>query len=303
MPLLITLLIFISMALFIAVFAYPLVTRSAIKERLARLMPTEEQRPVLITPPKEWQMFLAGLGRKLRMNQDELFKYRDLLIAAGFRKESLYVFLGSKVLLAAALPAAYLFLIALPHGNLADRRTILLAIMCAIGGFMLPTIWLRRRVENRKTEIFHTLPDVLDLLTVSVEAGLNLDAALVKTAENFQHESNALIEEIQTVTLEMRAGKPRAEALKGLAERTMVDDLRSFVTMLVQTEKFGTSLGKTLRTYSDSMRTKRKQVAEEAGAKTAVKMLFPLTFFIFPALMVVILVPAFFRIMSFFNKH
>ena len=173
----------------------------------------------------------------------------------------------------------------------------------AVIGFLLPTFWLRRRVERRKTEIFHMLPDVLDLLTVSVEAGLNLDAALIKTTENIEHKGNPLIEEIQTVILQIRAGTPRAEALKSLASRTMVEDISSFVAMLVQTEKFGTSLGKTLRIYSDSLRMKRKQLAEEAAAKTSIKMLFPLTIFIFPSLLVVMLVPAFFKIIGFLGKH
>ena len=129
------------------------------------------------------------------------------------------------------------------------------------------------------------MPDVLDLLTVCVEAGLSLDAGFIKTVDNFQKKRDPLIQEINTVTLEVRAGKP-VRCLKSLAERTMVDDIKSFVAMLVQTEKFGTSLGKTLRTYSESLRTKRKQLAEERAAKTAIKMLFPLTFFVFPAILV-----------------
>ena len=150
-------------------------------------------------------------------------------------------------------------------------------------------------------EIFHALPDLLDLLTVCVEAGLSLDAALVKATENYDDRKNPLIKEISTVTLEVRAGKARSEALKGLAERTMVEDIKSFVSMLVQTEKFGTSLGKTLRTYSDSLRMKRKQLAEERAAKTAAKMLIPLTFCVFPALLVVMLTPAFFKIYAMFR--
>lgn len=250
-----------------------------------------------------WQVLLSGMGRRLRMKQDELFRYRELLVAAGYRKENLYAFLGSKLLMAMLLPSVYLVLFALPRGKLHDTRSIMVMLCLAVVGFILPSIWLGRRVKGRKTEIFHMLPDVLDLLTVSVEAGLNLDAALIKAAENFQDKGNPLIEEIQLVTLEIRAGKPRTEALKGMATRTMVEDIGSFVAMLVQTEKFGTSLGKTLRIYSESLRMKRRQLAEEAAAKTSIKMLFPLTLFIFPSLLVVMLVPAFFKIIGFLSKH
>ena len=197
-----------------------------------------------------------------------------------------------------ALPAIYLLVYALPTGKLISGTTLMVVFICAAGGYLLPTAWLSRRVERRKTEIFHTMPDVLDLLTVCVEAGLSLDAALVKTVDNFHHHNNPLLWELNRVTLEIRAGKVRTEALKELAQRTMVEDVKSFVAMLVQTEKFGTSLGQTLRTYSESLRTRRRQLAEEQAAKTQVKILFPLVFCIFPSLMVVLLVPAFFRIIT-----
>jgi tight adherence protein C len=121
---------------------------------------------------------------------------------------------------------------------------------------------------------------------------------LIKTAENFQGKKCPLISELNTVILEIRAGRPRIEALKGLAERTGLEDVKALVSMLVQTEKLGTSMGKSLRIYSDSLRTKRKQLAEEEAAKTAVKMLFPLTFCVFPCLLVVLLAPAAFKILK-----
>jgi tight adherence protein C len=228
--------------------------------------------------------------------------YREMITASGFRSDSVYIFLGCKLLLAAVLPAIYLTLFALPQGKITSSISMLMAVACAIGGYILPTFWLRHQADQRKMEIFHTLPDVLDLLTICVEAGLSLNAALIKTTENFEHKNNPLINEINTVTQEIRFGKPRTEALKGLAERTMVNDLKAFVTMLVQTEKFGTSLGRTLRTYSDSLRMKRRQLAEERAAKTAIKMLFPLTIFIFPALLVVMLLPALFKMAAMFSK-
>jgi tight adherence protein C len=296
--------IFASVALLTGAILYPLLSRrDAVRERVAKLIQQEQEQPALVPTRKKWQVLLADMGGKLRMKPADLRTYREMVTAAGFRKESVYIFLGSKLLLATALPAAYLTLFALPQVKMTSSTSILIVVAAAISGYLLPTFWLTRRAENRKTEIFHSLPDVLDLLTVCVEAGLSLDAGLIKTTENFQHKNNPLIKEINTVTLEVRAGKPRSEALKGLAERTMVEDIKSFVSMLVQTEKFGTSLGKTLRTYSDSLRMKRKQLAEERAAKTAVKMLLPLTFCVFPALLVVMLVPAFFKIYAMFNKH
>lgn len=301
---LITVSIFVSVALLIGALLYPLLSRQdAVRDRVARLMPQQSEQAVLVPTRNKWQIFLADMGGKLRVKPTELRAYREMITSSGFRTESVYIFLGSKLLLTAALPATYMFLYALPHGKVVSNNTILVMVACAISGYLLPTFWLSRRAENRKTEIFHALPDVLDLLTVCVEAGLSLDAALIKTAENIQQKDNPLIKEINTVTMEVRAGKARSEALKALAERTMVDDIKSFVSMLVQTEKFGTSLGKTLRTYSDSLRMKRKQLAEERAAKTSVKMLIPLTFCVFPALLVVMLVPAFFKIYAMFDKH
>lgn len=296
-------LVFASVALLSGALLYPLLDRRAIvRQRVEKLINQEKEQPVLVHTRTKWQIFLADMGNKLRTKPADLRTYREMVTAAGFRKESVYIFLGSKLLLAAALPALYLVL-ALPQTKTVGSASLLPVMACAISGYLMPTFWLSRRAENRKTEIFHSLPDVLDLLTVCVEAGLSLDAALIKTAENFQHTGNPLIKEINMVTLEIRAGKARSEALKSLAERTMVDDIKAFVSMLVQTEKFGTSLGKTLRTYSDSLRMKRKQLAEERAAKTAVKMLLPLTFCVFPALLVVMLVPAFFKIYALFGKH
>ena len=295
--------VFISVALLTTGLLYPVLNRRfSVRNRVDRLISPREARHELVPTPPKWQTVLADMGSRLRMKPADLFKYREMVTKGGFKDDNVWVFLGGKLLLAAVLPTAYLVLYTLPRGTLFSSTSLLVAIILAICGFLLPTWWLHRRGENRKTEIFHSLPDVLDLLTVCVEAGVSLDAAMIKTVENFQHRKNPLIEEINRVTLEVRAGRTRSEALKGLVERTMVDDVRSFVAMLLQTEKFGTSLGKTLRTYSDSQRMKRKQYAEEQAAKTATKMLIPLVLFIFPGLMVVILTPAFIKIMVMFEK-
>ena len=301
---LIIMFVFASVALLTGAILYPLMSqRDVVRDRVAKLNQQGKEQPILVPTRNKWQIFLADMGGKLRIKPAELRTYRQMITASGFRTESVYIFLGIKLLLALVLPTTYLILFALPHGKMTSSTSMLAAVAFAISGYLLPTFWLSHVAEKRKTEIFHSLPDVLDLLTVCVEAGLSLDAALIKAIDNFQHKNNPLITEINTVTLEIRAGKARSEALRGLAERTMVEDIKSFVSMLVQTEKFGTSLGKTLRTYSDSLRMKRKQLAEERAAKTAVKMLFPLTFCVFPALLVVMLVPAFFKIYAMFDKH
>jgi tight adherence protein C len=269
---------------------------------MAKLMTHEEEQTSLVPTPTKWQQRLSDLGGRYRLKPAELRIYREMLTASGFRADSVYIFLGCKIFLVMALPAINLLLITLLRVKIAGSALLLVTIAFAILGFLLPTFWLSHRADARKTEIFHSLPDVLDLLTVCVEAGLSLNAALIKTAENFQLKNDPLIQEINVAIQEIRVGKPRSEALKSLGERTAVEDLKAFVAMLIQTEKFGTSLGKTLRTYSDSLRMKRRQLAEERAAKTGIKMLVPLTFCVFPALLVVMLTPAFIRIAGMFSK-
>lgn len=288
--------IFISVALLCAVILYPLLTRrTIIQQRLDSIAPQQMQqqiRTTLIREKTPFQKFLDGLGAKLPNSPREHSRYTQALMAAGFHRESLYIFLGAKIVLAIILPFIFIFFVALPKGLILDFQFLLVEIGLAITGFLIPTYWLQRKVRLRTDEIFHSLPDVLDLLTICVEAGVSIDSALVKTTENPQFIGNPLAEEIKRASREIRAGKLRTEALKDMAERTGVDDLKSFVTMLIQTERFGTSLSLALRVHSDSLRTKRRQIAEEAAAKTTIKMIFPLVLFVFPALLIVILGPA-----------
>ncbi len=295
--------VFVAVALLSALLLYPtLMRKSIVNERLAKLVPEKTENSLLIeTRRSRFKEFLARVGEKMPIAPKEQSKYTKMLVAAGFRKESLLIFLGSKIILACALPAVFILLFALPNGTLLTPKSLLYAVALAIIGFLLPSFWLTRSVENRKTEIFHTLPDILDLMTVCVEAGLGLDAAIIRACESPQFKGNPLAEELKTASMETRAGKPRSEALRDMAERTMVEDIKAFVAMLSQTERFGTSLSLALRVHSDSLRTKRRQIAEEAAAKTAIKILFPLAFFIFPALMVVMVGPAFFKIAAIFK--
>jgi tight adherence protein C len=159
-------------------------------------------------------------------------------------------------------------------------------------GYLFPDMFLTWRVNARQAKIRRGLPDGLDLLVICVESGLGLDQAMMKVAQELKITHHELSEELQLVNLEMRIGKTRIEALRELARRTGLEDIKSLVAMLVQTDRFGTSVAQSLRVFSDDLRTKRRQRAEEMSAKTTVKMVPPLIFFIFPALMVVILGPA-----------
>ncbi len=175
-----------------------------------------------------------------------------------------------------------------------------LALVMAGMGYTLPGLWLARKTRARQKQIENGLPDALDLLIVCVEAGAGLDAALVKASEELALAYPFLAEELRLITIETRAGKPRLEAFRNFAQRTGVDDVRALVAMLVQTDRFGTSIAQALRTHAAVARTKRRQRAEERAAKLGVKLVFPLVFCLFPALYVVVLGPAVIKIMHSF---
>ncbi len=276
--------------------------KSILEERLESLAsPQTEALTMFEKPSSAFQKFLGNLGANVPLRVQDYGKYVKKLVAAGIRKERVPVFLGVKILLAIGLPALYLLLYGI-HQEKDYSRMIVLATIFAILGFLLPSYWLSRKVKKRQDEIFHDLPDVLDLMTVCVESGLSLDAAMVRVCEEDFFKKSPLVREMNTAIQETRAGKPRIEALRDMGERSQVDDLKSFGAMLVQTERLGTSLAQSLRIHSDSLRTIRRQRAEEAAAKIPIKLLFPLVFFIFPALLVIILGPAVLRIMKFLGE-
>ena len=232
------------------------------------------------------------MGRVAPQSPSEMGKLQRRLVAAGYRNsEALVVFLGIRVACAATLFA----LLATP---LFMRPNIALAFGAAGLGYILPNIVLARLEKRRQHRIRLSLPDALDLLVVSVEAGLGLDQAMQRVGEELVFAHPELCEELRLINFELRAGKARSEALHNLGERTGVDDVQSLVAMLVQTDKFGTSIAKSLRVHSDTLRTKRRQRAEEAAAKTGVKMVFPLVLCIFPAIWVVTLGPAAIKIVQ-----
>jgi tight adherence protein C len=229
----------------------------------------------------------------------ELVGGRLLLNQAGIRSAGAYqVYLGVRW----ALPVV-LVVLAGSYGMLTgvpSTSIFLLVLVAGIAGFLLPDFALRRKIRKRQEEITDALPDGLDLLVVCVEAGLGLNAAFIKITEEFRLSSPALSEEFDIVNREMVAGKPRQEALRALTERTGVEDVKSLVAMLIQTEKLGTSLAQSLRVHSDSLRMRRRQKAEEAAAKTTIKLVFPLVFLMFPALFIVILGPGVIQVIKIF---
>jgi tight adherence protein C len=232
----------------------------------------------------------------LPKSQAEVSIVLQRLQHAGFRDESaVKIFYGSKVLV------PLLFCILVLVSGLGDMGGFFVYLIAAALGFLAPDFWLGRRIKKRQSKIRRGLPDVLDLLVICIEAGLSLDHATARTAVELKNAQPEVCDELNIVVLEQRAGRPRGDAWKHMAERTDVDCVRNLVTMLIQAEQFGTSVAKTLRIHSDTLRTQRVQAVEEAAAKTTIKLLFPLVIFIFPSLFVVVLGPALLSIMDSFK--
>jgi tight adherence protein C len=225
----------------------------------------------------------------------ELSGGRLLLNHAGYRTVVAYqVYWIVRI----ALPVL-LVVLAYEYGEvmgIPGESFLLLILTGLVLGVLFPNFFLRRKIHNRQEDITDALPDGLDLLVICVEAGLGLNAAFIRITEEFQLTSPILSEEFDIVNREMVAGKPRPEALRALSDRTGVEDVKSLVAMLIQTEKLGTSLAQSLRVHSDSVRTRRRQRAEESAAKTTTKLVFPLAFMLFPAMFVVLLGPGFIQI-------
>lgn len=239
---------------------------------------------------------LAAVGQLLPGGTNAGSGTELVLLRAGYRNpNALLALRGAKILLPAVL-VVLAYVTGIYHSN--AFVTFALALVL---GYMLPEMWLVWRVRARQHRLRLSLPDGLDLLVICVEAGLGLDQSLIRVSEELQIAHPELSEELHLVNLEMRVGKTRLEALRELARRTGLEDIKSLVAMLIQTERFGTSVAQSLRVHSDDLRTKRRQRAEEMAAKTTVKMVPALVFFIFPALMVVILGPAIITLLKQFS--
>ena len=228
---------------------------------------------------------LDPLSKAIPLSPGEVSRARRWLIQAGYREERhLTIYVGSRL-------ACALFGFALVVASSGFESPVLLISVTAFG-FFLPRLALKRIIRNRQHRIKLALPDALDLTVICVEAGLALDQAMMRVGQDLRHAHRELSDEFHLVNLEMRAGKPRAEALRNLVERTGVDDIRSLVGTLIQTDRFGTSVAQALRVHSDSLRTERRQRAEEQAAKTTIKMVLPLVLFVLPSIIFVTLGPA-----------
>lgn len=221
----------------------------------------------------------------------DMDRWTRKLVQAGFwSPEAPRIFFGARVAATVTLVLAGLVTGAML--NLRLPVMLLMALWLGGLGWLVPSGYVGRRRRNRRTEISRALADALDLMVACVEAGIGLNQALARVAEEVRNISEALSAELVMVNLEIRAGTARDQALRNFAERTGVEDIENLVSTLIQTERFGTSVGRALRVQADTLRQKRRQRAEEAAAKTTIKLVFPLVLFVFPALFVVILGPA-----------
>jgi len=228
---------------------------------------------------------LRGLSKALPASTKDLGRLRRRLATAGYhRLSAAVVFSVARIALPVIAGIVPLLLFGMSDG-------LMLAIVAAIAGYLLPDLVVARQTRKRSKAIENGLPDALDLIIVCVEAGSSLDQSIVKASDELGIVHRALADELQMVTTEIRAGKPRLEALKNFASRTNVDDVRGLVTMLTQTDRFGTSVAQALRIHAETSRTKRRQRAEERAAKVGVKLVFPLVLCIFPAVYVVCIGP------------
>ncbi|MEP6921534.1 MAG: type II secretion system F family protein [bacterium] len=243
----------------------------------------------------------SPLNRLLPPSAAEAQKLQKQLMQAGFRSSTAPVtYRAIQVFTLAGMPA----MVALACALLARpiNSAALFILFAFVIGFFLPRYILRRMIRSRQQLVRWGLADALDLMVISIEAGLGLNAAMVKVSTELKEVHPDISSEFEMANLEMRVGRDREEALRNLAERTGVDDLRSLVAMLIQADKFGTSIAKAIRAFSDSLRTKRRQRAEQAAQKAAVKLLLPLACFLFPTLFIAILGPAALQLMDTFSK-
>ncbi len=235
--------------------------------------------------------FLTSLGKGVMSEKSKEYSaMRIKFLKAGVRNtNALPFFWGTRLCLSVLLPFWFLIFrtVLLPPIN--STVTLIIVIFLILAGWLLPSLWLDMKTAIRKRRIIEGLPDALDLLVVCVEAGMGLDAAINRVGEEIKLSHKELSDELKFLNLEIRAGKSRQEALRNFALRTDIEEVRNLVTVLIQTDKFGTSIAQALRVYSDVFRTKRYQKAEEIAAKLPTKLIFPLIIFIFPSLFVALL--------------
>ncbi len=287
----------VAVAMMVALVARLVPTRPrAVARQLAELERTSEaragsERQGRQRRSQELRAVLEYLGDRIDQEPRRASQLQELMVHAGYREPgAVAVYWGARMVLLAGLGIGFFLLVKVLGGD--ALKALVAGAWGAVLGWVGPAMHVGGRARRRQKELQRTLPDALDLLIVCVEAGLALNQALVRVAEEIRHVSTLTSNELSLVNYEIRAGIPREEALKNLGDRTGVSDLRSLTAMLIQTDRFGTSIAQALRVHSDTLRIKRRQRAEEAAAKTTIKLVFPLACCIFPALFVVILGPA-----------
>ena len=290
--------IFVFLTIAVIVFAFGAATVAPSSVLGSRLREIGWQRPKAAARPairERMQQALDPLSRALPVSPSGLSQTRAWLIQAGYRSPQHATIYNGLRVLCAGLGFISVFLFT------GFDSPLLLAGITALG-FFLPRFMLKKKLAARQRRIRLGLPDGLDLTVICVEAGLSLDQAMMRVGQDLSHAHPELSAEFHLFDLEARAGKPRVEALRNLAERTGVDDIKSLVGTLIQTDRFGTSVAQALRVHSDSLRTERRQRAEEQAAKTTVKMIIPLVLFVMPSLIVVTVGPAIIQLLKIFGN-
>jgi len=287
MPLALIIVVFLTVVVAVFAFGAAAVTPSSVLGARLRALGSQQQQPTENRPAikERLEQALDPLSKAIPLSPADVSRTRKWLIQGGFR-DAIHVnyYFGVRVLMA----VVFFGLVVAFTG--VDNLPLIIGITAL--GFLLPRFILKRLIKERQNRIRIGLPDALDLTVICVEAGLALDQALMRVGQDLHHAHPDLSDEFHLVNLEMRAGKPRAEALRNLVERTGVDDIRSLVGTLIQTDRFGTSVAQALRVHSDSLRTERRQRAEEQAAKTTIKMVPPLVLFVLPSIIFVTIGPA-----------
>lgn len=291
---------FVAVFLVIASVGILLMPRETAQTRIAAVIEPDDQhksiRDRLRTTRSSLQSFVAFFESVLPRSKQEVEQISQKLARAGYRGEgALNSFYSAKVIVPLALA-----LVALVSGLGAMNPFFVYSTALGLG-FLAPNFWMDWRVKRRQKQIRRSLPDVLDLLVICIEAGQSMDQATARTTEELTRSCPELCDELNLLLLEQRAGRPRSETWRNLAERTGEDSLRNLASMIVQSEQLGTSIARMLRVQADTLRTQRVQQLEEQAARTSVKLVFPLVLFIFPALFLVTLGPAVIQMLDSFQ--
>lgn len=301
---LIQLAVFFAVALFAGVMLLIFLRRNPESKRLGRLLqqnaPATLAKKTKLLEGEDLGM-VAKVAKPLHAvlspsSAEGRQRARTRLLQAGFRSQKSYrIYFALKLVLACLLPGLFLL-----RGMffLFTPQILLVCLGLAVVGYLLPAIVLSVIIQRRQQGILRALPDALDLMVICVESGLGLDMTFKRVGDELRSLNSDLSDEFHTVNREIRAGRPRSESLKNMSLRTGISEVQNLMTMLVQTTRFGTSMARALRVHADDMRLKRRQIAEEKAAKTAIKLTLPLILFIFPAILVVLLGPAGLKIMK-----